>query len=101
MVGTAVRPHDDSGTRAIQEIFARSHAATSTDGQVTVWALGDATVSSATVREHVNGNHALSRSATEAVQESLRTARAQTAAAIAELPDLNPQLRALLRGEVS
>ena len=97
----ATAAFDDEGSLAIAEILARSYAATSTDGAVTVWAVGDAKVNAASVHDQLDTDGVLSRSATEAVQSSLRLARAQTANAMADLPGLNPQLRALLRGEHS
>lgn len=99
MVAATIPSSDDAGSRAIQEILARSYVATSTDGQVSVWSIGDAKLSTASVRDQIPSDGSLSAAATEAVQSSLRVARAQTACAMAELPGLNPQLRALLRGE--
>lgn len=86
----------DDRSRAINEILARTYEATSSDGRVTVQAVGEARVQVAHVDLSDQGN--LSVSATEAVQDSLDQARVQTARAMAELPGLNPQLRALLLG---
>lgn len=89
----------DERSRAIQEILARTYEATSSDGQVTIRVIGDAKVASASVHEQIDPSGTLSRSATEAVQSSLHEARAETARAMADLPGLNPQLRALLLGD--
>ena len=85
-------------TRAISEILARTYEATSSDGRVTVCAVGDARVQTAWVEVDDRGD--LTTPATEAVQHSLTEARSATARAMAELPGLNPQLRALLLGGV-
>ncbi len=89
----------DDQSRAIQEILSRTYEATSSDGHVTVRVIGDAKVSSATICDSVGDDGSLSAAATEAVRSSLHEARVETARAMADLPGLNPQLRALLRGE--
>lgn len=89
----------DARSSAIQEILSRTYEATSVDGHVTVRVVGDARVASASVCESVQDDGSLSREATEAVRSSLHAARVETARAMADLPGLNPQLRALLRGE--
>lgn len=82
---------------AIQEIFARTYTVASVDGQVTVVGDAEARLTAASVAP-LSASSDLSMAATQASQSCLRQAREQTARAVAELPGLNPQLRAMLLG---
>ncbi|GAA2182175.1 hypothetical protein GCM10009785_20220 [Brooklawnia cerclae] len=92
------RSSADEYAHAIQEILSRTYEATSVDGAVTVMSVGEARVTSASIEAVADPVGELSQSATDAVQRSLRQARAETRRALADLPGLNPQLRALLLG---
>ena len=90
--------HADDRSRAIAEILSRTYEATSSDGRITVSSLGEAKLHWASVDYAFDERSSLNVAATEAGRASLTMARTQTARAMAELPGLNPQLRALLLG---
>lgn len=96
--GSSITADGDERSRALQEILSRSYEATSADGRVTVLVAGDERISQASVHDRSAVGGSLSWPATEAVQNGLNEARAATARAMADLPGLNPQLRALLLG---
>lgn len=88
----------------LTEIFQRTFTVTSTDGLVTVSADGQPSLRNVTVAELDDlladpmARHALSESTTVAVSQCVSTARNMAVEAMAQLPGLNPQLRALLLG---
>ncbi|EPH07012.1 hypothetical protein HMPREF1531_00057 [Propionibacterium sp. oral taxon 192 str. F0372] len=81
----------------LAEILSRCYEATSRDGTVTVRVDAEGRLLNAEVCNPEDA-YDLSSSATESVQRSLDVARDETARAMADLPGLNPQLRALLMG---
>lgn len=89
---------------SLSEIFDRVYQVTSADGLVQVSADGQPslrTVNVANLDELLIDDSftlTLTDSATAAVSQCVGTARSQTARAMAQLPGMDPQLRALLLG---
>lgn len=84
----------------LTDIWARDYVATSDDGLISVTAGGDARLREAELHDASADAPRLSSSCTEVVAEVIASSRAATARAMADLPGLNPQLRALLLGDV-
>lgn len=88
----------------LTQIFARTFTVSSADGLVTVTADGQPSLKYVAVAELDDmlfdpmARHSLSESSTVAVSQCIATARQATVQAMAQLPGLNPQLRALLLG---
>lgn len=92
--------HPEPDSHMLSEILARCYRLASADGCFTVIAGGENRLRSVEVDPaaiHVNVVR-LNSSATRTVADCLQQARVETARAMAELPNLNPQLRALLLG---